>query len=83
MKRKRQQAGYVFQARGMWYVRYFEDRMKDGQLRHDRVAKQIGEVTTRGKRPPQNVVDEAQRIVSEAKVTNTAPERVLTVGDFR
>lgn len=82
MKRKRKQTGYIFQARGSWYVRYFEDRMKDGQLRHDRVAKQIGPVTTRGKRPQQHVLDEAQRIVSEAKVTNAAPERVLTLGEF-
>ena len=66
----------------MWYVRYFEDRVRDGQIKHDRVAKQIGEVTTRGKRPPQQIIDEAQRIVSEASVTNTAPNRVLTVKDF-
>jgi integrase len=66
----------------MWYVRYFEDRVRDGEIKHDRVAKQIGEVTTRGKRPPQQIIDEAQRIVSEATVTNTAPNRVLTIEDF-
>ena len=82
MKRKRQQTGYIFQARGNWYVRYFEDRMKDGQLRHDRVAKQIGPVTTRSKYPPQAIEDEAQRIVAAAKVTNAKPEHVLTLGEF-
>ena len=56
--------------------------MKGGQLRHDRIAKQIGPVTTRGKHAPQNILDEAQRIVSQARVTNATPERVLTLGEF-
>jgi integrase len=82
VRRKRQQAGYIFKARGHWYVRYFEDRMVDGKLRHDRVAKQIGEVTTRGKRPPRKIEDEAQEIVAAATVTNANPERVLTISEF-
>jgi hypothetical protein len=82
VRRKRQQTGYIFQARGSWYVRYFEDRVVDGQLRHDRIAKQIGPVTTRGKRPPRQIEDEARQIVSAANVTNTNPERVLTIGEF-
>lgn len=82
MKRKRQQCGYIFKARGQWYVRYFEDRMVNGQLKHDRVAKQIGEVTTRGKRPPRKIEDEAREIVAAATITNANPERVLTMTDF-
>ena len=74
MKRKRQQSGYIFKARGHWYVRYFEDRMVDGELRHDRIAKQIGEVTTRRKRPPRKIEDEARDIVAAASVTNAASE---------
>lgn len=82
MRRKRQQNGYIFKARGHWYVRYFEDRTVNGELRHDRVAKQIGEVTTRGKRPPQKIEDEAREIVAAATVTNANPGRVVTVGEF-
>jgi integrase len=82
VKRKRQQTGYIFKARGHWYVRYFEDRMVGGTLRHDRVAKQVGEVTTRGKRPPRKIEDEAREIVAAATVTNANPERVLTIGEF-
>src|SRR5512141_1776515 len=81
MRRKRQQTGYIFKARGHWYVRYFEDRMVDGKLRHDRVAKQIGEVTTRGKRPPLKIEDEAREIVV-ATVTNATPERALAMSKF-
>ena len=82
MRQKRQQTGYIFQARGHWYVRYFEDRMLDGQLRHDRIAKQIGPVTTRGKRPPRQIEEEARQIVAAANVTNATPERVLTMEEF-
>jgi hypothetical protein len=41
VKRKRQQTGAIYQARGTWYVRYFEDRFVDGAVKHVRVAKQI------------------------------------------
>jgi integrase len=82
VRRKRQQSGSIFKARGNWYVRYFEDRVVDGQLRHDRIAKQIGPVTTRGKRPPQKIEDEAREIVAAATVTNATPDRVLTIGEF-
>lgn len=51
-------------------------------LRHDRVAKQVGEVTTRGKRPPRNIEDTAREIVAAATVTNTHPERVLAMIEF-
>lgn len=82
MKRQRQQNGYIFKARGHWYVRYFEDRTVNGELRHDRVAKQIGEVTSRGKRPPQKIEDAAREMVAAATVTNANPGRVVTLGEF-
>ena len=82
MRRKRQQNGYIFKARSHWYVRYFVDRTVNGELHHDRVAKQIGEVTTRGKRPPQRIEDEAREIVAAATATNANPGRVVTMGEF-
>jgi integrase len=82
MRRKREQTGTIFRAHGMWYVRYFEDRVEGGVIKHARVAKQIGEVKTRGKRPPKEIEDEARDIVASAKLSNRTPDRVLTVGDF-
>ena len=82
MRKKRQQTGSIFKARGNWYVRYFQDRVVDGKLRHDRIAKQIGPVTSRGKRPPRKIEDEARELVTAATVTNATPERVLTIGEF-
>ncbi|MGC2110251.1 MAG: tyrosine-type recombinase/integrase [Candidatus Korobacteraceae bacterium] len=82
MRRKRQQAGTIYKARGTWYVRYFEDRVIGGVVKHVRVAKQIAAVTTRGKRPPRCIEDQASAIVKDACVANSRPERVLTIGDF-
>lgn len=82
MRRKRQQTGTIFRARGFWYVRYFEDRVEGGEVKHARIAKQVGPVTTRGKRPPFSIEQQAKAIVEDANVTNKTPERVLTVSDF-
>ena len=82
MRRQRKQAGYIFQARGVWYVRYFEDRVVDGTVKHVHVAKQLGRVNTRGKHPPRIIEEQARSIVEAATVSNAAPDRVLTIGDF-
>ena len=82
MRRKRQQTGSIFQARGTWYVRYFEDRVVNGVVKHVRIATQIAPVTTRGKRPPKAIEDQALALVGATNVTNATPDRVLTLGDF-
>ena len=41
MKRNRKQDGYVFKARGVWYVRYSDTRVIDGEVKRVRIAKQI------------------------------------------
>jgi hypothetical protein len=82
VRRKRQQTGTIFNARSFWYVRYFEDRVEGGEVKHARIAKQVGPVTTRGKRPPFTIEEQAKAIVEDANVTNKTPERVLTVSDF-
>lgn len=44
MRRKRQQDGYIFKARGIWYVRYFDTRVIDSEVKRVRIAKQIAKV---------------------------------------
>ena len=44
MRRKRQQDGYIFKARGIWYVRYFDTRVINGEVKRVRIAKQIARV---------------------------------------
>jgi integrase len=82
MIRKRKQKGTIFKRHGMWYVRFFEDRVIKGEVRHVRVSKQLGEVSTRGKKPPKLIQDEATRKVAEACRACANPEKVLTFGDF-
>lgn len=43
-RRKRQQDGHIFKARGIWYVRYFDTRVIDGEVKRVRLAKQIAKV---------------------------------------
>jgi integrase len=82
MNRKRKQKGTIFKRHAMWYVRYFEDRVVDGQLRHVRISRQLGEVTTRGKRPPKTIEDAASHTVAEACKACAKPEKVLTFGNY-
>jgi integrase len=44
LRRKRQQDGHIFKARGVWYVRYFDTRVIDGEVKRVRIAKQIAQV---------------------------------------
>src|SRR5271157_5242535 len=50
-KRKRQQAGQLFKAGGWWYLRYYDSRVLDGELKRVRIAKQLAPVqgTTKSK----------------------------------
>jgi integrase len=82
VKRQRLQKGSISQDKGIWYVRYFVDRVVDGQLEHVRVAKQLGQVTTRGKKPPHVIEEKAQAIVAAATVSNKSPEKAVTLGEF-
>jgi integrase len=41
LRRNRQQDGYIFKARGVWYVRYFDTRVIDGEAKRVRIAKKI------------------------------------------
>ena len=42
MRRHRQQKGSLYRERGMWYVRYYDDRAINGQVQRKRLAKQLG-----------------------------------------
>ena len=82
MRRKREQAGQVFQRHGSWYVRFYESRMVNGEVRRVRVCKQLAEVTTRGKNPPAVVVEQAQQMVSAVNRPAIRPENVVKLSDF-
>ena len=54
--RNRKQKGQIFRIGDRWYVRYWEGRNVKGKVERKRVTHQIGPVTTRGKRPPADIV---------------------------
>jgi integrase len=82
MKRKREQSGQVFQRHGSWYVRFYENRFIDGVVKRVRVAKRLAEVTTRGKRPPATIEQDAKRAVAGANNPKYSPEHVVTLEHF-
>jgi hypothetical protein len=57
----RKQRGQIIRIGDRWYVRYWERRNIGGTIERKRVTHSIGEVTTRGKRPPADIVTEEQR----------------------
>ena len=82
MKRKTGQSGQIFQRHGSWYVRFYESRVSDGQVKRVRVAKRLGDVTTRGKHPPKVIETQAEEILSAVNRPKYIPENVLSLGDF-
>jgi integrase len=82
MRRKREQSGQVFQSHGAWFVRFYESRVIDGEVKRVRVAKQLAVVTTRGKVPPQAITELAEDLVAQANRPQCAPANVVKLGDF-
>ncbi len=82
MRSKREQSGQIFQRHGCWYVRFYESRVVDGEVKRVRVARQLGEVITRGKRPPAAIEKQAEDIISVVNRPQLIPENVVKLGDF-
>jgi integrase len=82
MKRKREQSGQVFQRHGSWYVRFYESRVINGEVKRVRVCKQLAEVATRGKNPPAAITEQAKQLVSTVNRRQYRPENVVKLGDF-
>ena len=76
------QHGQVIRIGDRWYVRYWEHRNVDGNILRKRVTHQVGPVTTRGKRPPTDIVTEAGRHMATVNTGTIPADRVVTVGDF-
>jgi len=82
MRRNREQSGQVFQRHGSWYVRYYESRVIDGEVKRVRVCKQLGDVITRGKLPPTQIAEQAREIVGTVNRPAYVANKVVQLGDF-
>jgi integrase len=81
--RNRKQNGQVVRIGDRWFVRYWERRNVAGKVERKRVSHVLGPVTTTGKRPPADVITEADRyMATTVNGVTTDAERIVTVGDF-
>jgi integrase len=80
--RNRKQNGTIIRIGDRWYVRYWERRNVGGIVERKRVTHSIGEVTTRGKRPPADIKTEAERHMATVNSGTVPADRIVTIGDF-
>src|SRR5450755_3328126 len=80
--RNRKQHGQIIRIGDRWYVRYWERRNVSGKVERKRVSRQLGSVTTRGKRPPADIVNEAERHMATVNSGTITAERIVTISDF-
>jgi integrase len=80
--RSRKQQGQIIRIGNRWYVRYWERRNIGGTVERKRVTHSLGEVTTRGKRPPADIKTEAERHMVTVNSGTVPAERIVTIGDF-
>jgi len=78
----RKQAGQVIRIGDRWYVRYWERRNIGGTIERKRVTHQLGPITTRGKRPPADIVAEAERHMATINSGTIPADRIVTISDF-
>jgi integrase len=81
--RNRKQRGCVVRIGENWHVRYWQVTYEHGSEVRKRYSHLIGPVTTRGRKPPADVVDEAERYVSQT-VNNCKikPKHVVGFAEF-
>jgi len=80
--RKRKQQGQIIRIGNRWYVRHWEQRNIGGMIERKRVTHLLGEVTTRGKRPPADIVTEAEQYMATINDCCIPPERIIGFPDF-
>ena len=79
MKRKREQKGTIYSRCGMWYIRYSDSRVVDGQLRRRRLAKQLGSVEDMNKKQAR---DEAKQFLATINKPSLPPENAVKLSAF-
>ena len=78
----REQQRQIVRIGERWFVRYWERRNSGSMIERKRISHLLGNVTTRGKRPPADMVTEAQRHMTTVNSGTIPAERIVTIGDF-
>lgn len=76
------QQGQIVRIGERWFVRYWDRRNVSGMIERKRVTHRLGPVTTRGKRPPADIRNEAALHMASMNTPRMPPERIVTIGDF-
>jgi len=80
--RTRKQEGQIIRIGDRWYVRYWQKRNNGGNIERKRVTHELGPVTTRGKQPPADIKDLAERHMSTINNGSILAGRIVTLLDF-
>ena len=80
--RKRKQNGTIIRIGDRWYVRYWERRNSGGSVERKRVTHALGQITTRGKHPPANIVKAAEDYMQTVNNSVISAEHTITFSDF-
>jgi integrase len=76
MKRHREQKGRIYRERGIWFLRYYDDRVMNGCVERKRITKRLGEMTkARADRA-------AQPFLDAVNGNRQRPGTALALGDF-
>jgi integrase len=78
----RKQNGQIIRIGERWYVRYWERRNIGGTIERKRITHSIGQITTRGKRPPADIKTETERHMATVNSGTVPADRIVTIGDF-
>jgi integrase len=87
LRRKRQQDGNIFKARGVWYVRYFDTRVINGEVKRVRIAKQIAKVREKINGVLRTITkakarELAKPTLSKVNQPDRTPETAVSLVDF-
>lgn len=81
--RRRQQRGQIVRIGERWYIRFWDSIPQDGVLVRKRKTHCLGAVTTRGKHPPAEIVDEGRKfMVNTVNDTSIPAEHSITFKQF-
>ena len=72
----------IVQFSGRWYLRYWDRINHNGSLTRKRASHCLGTVTTKGSRPPADIVRAAEDFMHNVNTNTVPPEQNVTVDVF-
>jgi hypothetical protein len=80
--RTRKQNGTIVAISGRWHIRYWQRQNVGGVLQRKRCSHPLGPITTRGRKPPADIVDEAESFMGTINHCSILPERIVSFVEF-